>query len=74
MEDSVRTDLREIGWEVWTGCIWLRIDPMAGSCERGNEPAGSVKGGEFLDCLSDWWLLKKDCPMELIAFRIVGDD
>jgi hypothetical protein len=23
--------------------------PVAGSCEHGNEPSGSTKGGEFLD-------------------------
>jgi hypothetical protein len=23
--------------------------PVAGSCEYGNEPPGSIKGGEFLD-------------------------
>jgi hypothetical protein len=23
-------------------------------CERGNEPSGSIKGGEFLDQLSDY--------------------
>jgi hypothetical protein len=23
--------------------------PVAGSCEHGNEPSGSIKGGEFLD-------------------------
>jgi hypothetical protein len=23
--------------------------PLAGFCERGNEPSGSIKGGEFLD-------------------------
>jgi hypothetical protein len=23
-EANMRMDLREIGWEVWTGCIWLR--------------------------------------------------
>jgi len=22
---------------------------VAGSCEHGNEPSGSIKGGEFLD-------------------------
>jgi hypothetical protein len=26
---------------------------LAGSCEHGNEPSGSIKGGEFLDKLSD---------------------
>jgi hypothetical protein len=23
--------------------------PVAGSCEHGNEPSGSIKGGKFLD-------------------------
>jgi hypothetical protein len=27
--------------------------PVAGCCEHGNEPSGSIKGGEFLDSLSD---------------------
>jgi len=26
---------------------------VAGSCGHGNEPWGSIKGGEFLDQLSD---------------------
>jgi hypothetical protein len=30
--------------------IWT---PVANSCEHGNEPSGSVKGGEFLDFLND---------------------
>jgi hypothetical protein len=34
--------------------------PVAGPCENGNESSGSIKGGEFLDYLSDSWLLKKD--------------
>jgi hypothetical protein len=29
---------------------------LAGCCKHGDEPSGSIKGGEFLDC----WLLKKD--------------
>jgi len=24
-DDNIRMDLKEIGWKVWTGCIWLRI-------------------------------------------------
>jgi hypothetical protein len=28
-----------------------------GSCEHGNEPAGSIKVGKFL---SDYWFFKKD--------------
>jgi hypothetical protein len=32
----------------------------------GNEPLGSIKGGEFLDQLSDYHVLKEDCaPLSL---------
>jgi hypothetical protein len=27
---------------------------VAGCCEHGNEPSGSIKGGEFIDELSDY--------------------
>jgi hypothetical protein len=33
---------------------------VAGTCECGNEPSGSIKCGEFLDQLRTGWLLKKD--------------
>jgi hypothetical protein len=33
---------------------------VAGSCENGNEPSGSIRGGGLLDYLSDYQLLKKD--------------
>jgi len=33
---------------------------MAGSCEQDNEYLGTMNV-EFLDCLSDYWLPKKDC-------------
>jgi len=36
------------------------LGPVAGCCEHGNEPSGSVKGGELLDWLRDCQLLKKD--------------
>jgi hypothetical protein len=45
-------------WEVWTGLGWLRIErererkrerEMAGTCECGNEPLGSIKCGELFD-------------------------
>jgi uncharacterized ferritin-like protein (DUF455 family) len=36
--------LKEQGGKVWTGSTWLRM----GCCEHGNEPSGSMKGGEFL--------------------------
>ena len=36
---------------IWTGLGWSRIGTgeVADACECGNEPSGSVKGGEFLD-------------------------
>jgi hypothetical protein len=33
---------------------------VADFCENGNEPSGSIKGGEFLDKLSDCKHLKMD--------------
>jgi hypothetical protein len=32
---------------------------LAGFCEHGNEPSGYIKGGEFIEELSDFWLIKK---------------
>jgi hypothetical protein len=32
---------------------------VAGCCEDGDEPSGSIKGGEFLR-LSGCWLFKRD--------------
>ena len=34
---------------------------MAGTCECGNEPSGSIKCGEFIDYLKTGLRLKKDC-------------
>jgi hypothetical protein len=31
-----------------------------GSYEHGNEPSGSIKLWEIVECLNDWRLLKKD--------------
>jgi hypothetical protein len=40
-EDNIKLDLRGVGWG---GMDW-----MAGSCENGDEPSGSIKCGEFLE-------------------------
>jgi hypothetical protein len=37
---SIRVDLREVGFDVWIGFIWLRT----WTCEHGNEPSGSMRG------------------------------
>jgi hypothetical protein len=45
-EDNIKMDLREIGFgEV----DWIHWAQVAGSCEHGDEPSGSIKCGEFLD-------------------------
>jgi len=38
---------------------------VAGSCEHGNEPSGSIKSGEFLDCMPTT-RLPKFCLLQLI--------
>jgi len=52
----LRCIFRNWGVEAWTG-----QGQVAGTCECGNEPLGSIKCGEFLDLLRTGWLLKKDC-------------
>jgi hypothetical protein len=44
---------------VWTGLICLRIGPVEGSCENGNEPSGSIKVGKFLSSCATGGLLRR---------------
>jgi hypothetical protein len=30
------------------------MGPVAGSCEYGNEPSGSIKDGEFIDYMGNY--------------------
>ena len=48
-EDNIKMDLQEVGCGLWAGSSWLRIGTVAGTCDCGNEPSGSIKCGEFLD-------------------------
>ena len=53
-------DLQEVG--CW-GMDWIELaqeGQVAGACECGNEPSGSIKYMEFLDQLINCQLLKKD--------------
>jgi hypothetical protein len=36
--------------------------PVVGCCENVNELSGSIKGGKFLDYLSDYYHLKDSVP------------
>jgi hypothetical protein len=49
--ENIKIDLRGMGWDGinWIGLIWLRIGPVKGSCEHGNEPTGSIKCWEVLE-------------------------
>jgi hypothetical protein len=40
-EDNIKTDLQKVGCE---GMDWI---DLAGTCECGNKPSGSIKCGEF---------------------------
>jgi hypothetical protein len=37
------------GGKMCTACVWLRMGPVTGCCDYGNEPSGSIKGVVFLD-------------------------
>jgi hypothetical protein len=48
-EDNIKMDLQEVECG---GMDWIelgRIGKVAGTCECGNEPLGSIKCGELLD-------------------------
>jgi hypothetical protein len=40
-----------------TGLTGSRYSPVASSCEYGTEPSGSIKGGGFIDQLSNCQIL-----------------
>jgi hypothetical protein len=44
---------------VWTGFIWLRLVAVVCACEQTIRTFSSRKGGEFLDLLSNYQLLKE---------------
>jgi hypothetical protein len=48
--EDIKMDLQEVGCG---DMDWIKLakdrDLVAGTCECGNEPSGSIKCGEFLD-------------------------
>ena len=48
-EDNIKMDLREVGWRHGLNRSGSDHGQVAGCCDCGNEPSGSVKCGEFLD-------------------------
>jgi hypothetical protein len=49
-EDNIETDLAGIGWE---SVDWIRLRICGGCCEH-YEHSVSIKGGKFLDQLTDY--------------------
>jgi hypothetical protein len=43
---------------------------VAGSCEHGNEPSGFIKCWEFLEWVSNCWLLKKKLVGYYISLKV----
>jgi hypothetical protein len=63
--ENMKKDLRGMGWD---GVDWIHLAqkrPVAGSCEYGNEPFGSIKGKEFLEYLSVLLASQGLCSIEL---------
>jgi hypothetical protein len=47
-EDNMEMDFQEVICGAWTVSSRLRIGTVAGTCECGNEPSGSIRCEEFL--------------------------
>jgi hypothetical protein len=62
-EDNIRMDLREVGWE---GADWMHLAQV-----RDQWRVLSIKGGEFLDYLSDSASEERPCSMELLHPSII---
>jgi hypothetical protein len=61
MEDNIEMNLKETGWEDMDWIQWAsRQEQVAGCCEYGNEPLGSIKCRKFLDKLRSCQLHKKE--------------
>ena len=48
-EDNIKTVLQEVGCGVMDWIALAQDRQVAGTCECGNEPSGSIEYGEFLD-------------------------
>jgi len=47
-EDDSKMDIQEVGWGCGLDRAGSGLGQVAGTCDSGNEPSGSIKCGDFL--------------------------
>jgi hypothetical protein len=48
-ENNIKMRVQEIGWGRGVDCSGSRYELVPSYCERGNEPPGLIKCGEFFE-------------------------
>jgi hypothetical protein len=63
-----------IGWDGWTGLIWLRIGTVDGSCEHGNIPSVSLTHLKYLSSYTtgSFCPIFRNCPLLHFSTSIAG--
>jgi hypothetical protein len=72
-ENNIKIDLKEVACQGSGRILDLSgsgLGPVAGSFEHGNKPSDSIKGGEFLEQLNDYRLLKYSDPWSEFTFSV----
>jgi hypothetical protein len=59
--------LRETGWRVVGWVHLAQAVALAGCCEYCSKPSGNIKCWEFLEWLSNCWLLEDSAPWEFVT-------
>ena len=74
-EDNIKMDLRELGWRHGLDQSGSGQGQVAGCCEYGDEPSGSIKCREFFEYLRTFELLRKDTASwsQLINILLIVD-
>jgi hypothetical protein len=72
-KDNIKTDLEVMWVRVWSGFIWIRIRSSGGLLWTRYKTCGYIKGGEFLDQLSNysapWSYMYTDVKFALLFKR-----
>jgi hypothetical protein len=69
-KDSIKTNINETGRDSAEPKVSSERDIVAGSCERGNEPSGSTKFGEFVKQLSQYQAIKgQSLRLQLCVYK-----